>query len=390
MIKRLGVLLAITAVVAAGCSSSKKSTTTTATTEKSGGPATYDVGVDAKSTGFNGSFTTYFPKELTVHPGDTVDFKETFSGEPHTVTFGSQVDTGLAAADKLPPTADEPPDLLKIPNMFPQGPGDAIQSAAQPCFLDAGAAIPATDACPKAAAQPDFTGKQVLYSSGWLADQQTFTMKLAADLAPGTYRWFCEIHRGVMQGKLTVVAADAKAQTPAEVAAAGKAQLTDYEGKLAPVATKLGTLTAQTAQAGGDAQALQDAIVAQFGPKDIKVPVGGTVTWDVRGPHTITFGGNEAMRTYISRTPDGAVHFNPESFKPAGGGEPFPGGGGPPTKPTVFNGGSWDGTGVHSTGLGLGFGPPGILMYKLTFTKAGTYKYQCDVHPDMEGTVTVG
>jgi len=31
-----------------------------------------------------------------------------------------------------------------------------------------------------------------------------------------------------------------------------------------------------------------------------------------------------------------------------------------------------------------------LYLYKVTFSKAGTYTYLCQIHPDMEGTVKVG
>jgi len=37
-------------------------------------------------------FPAYFPKQVTVHPGDAVVFKQSWSGEPHTVTMGTAVD----------------------------------------------------------------------------------------------------------------------------------------------------------------------------------------------------------------------------------------------------------------------------------------------------------
>jgi plastocyanin len=53
-----------------------------------------------------------------------------------------------------------------------------------------------------------------------------------------------------------------------------------------------------------------------------------------------------------------------------------------PPKAKTYNGSHrWD------SGLPIGNGPP--KPFKLTFTKPGTYKYFCDVHPGMVGTVVV-
>src|SRR2546427_2666609 len=52
---------------------------------------TFPVQVDGKSSAFNFEATAYFPDQVTVHPGDTVDFTSVFRGEPHTVTFGTLV-----------------------------------------------------------------------------------------------------------------------------------------------------------------------------------------------------------------------------------------------------------------------------------------------------------
>ncbi len=55
----------------------------------SGTPQSYSVNVDGKNDTFPIAAVAYYPKELTAHPGDTVTFTSVFTGEPHTVTFGS-------------------------------------------------------------------------------------------------------------------------------------------------------------------------------------------------------------------------------------------------------------------------------------------------------------
>ena len=388
MLKKVGVAVLTVALLATACGKSKKSSSSTATTA-SGGGGSVTVDVDGKSDTFKTAYTAFFPNQATVHPGDTVDFKENWTGEPHTVTFGTLIDTGLAAADKLGPNAtDEPPELKKVPDVLPTGPGDAVQTTAQPCFLAAGDPPTGGAVCPKVT-QPDFDGKHTLYNSGFLAEGDTFSMKLAKDLAPGTYRYFCVIHREGMEGKITVVPSGQKAQSASEVAAAGKAQQAGIDAKLKAVFDKFPTLTAATAMAGGGSPDAPDGFLAEFGPNSVSVPVGGTVTWDVQGPHTIAFNATEDAVGAIAKAPDGSVHFNIKAAAPAGGPGSDPGAA-PPTKPTVIDGGKWDGTGFRNSGFLLGFGPPGILKFKLTFTKAGTYQMRCLIHPDMKGTVKVG
>jgi plastocyanin len=369
---------------------------TTTTTEATGGPQTVEVQVDASTADTPIAFTKYFPADVTLHPGDTVDFKSNFTGEPHTVTFGTLVDQGLAKVD--PNAQEEPPELAKIPALLPDGPGDAIQASAQPCFLASGDP-PTSDACTKdQQKQPDFDGTQTYYNSGFLADGETFSVKLADDLKPGTYSYFCALHRAGMSGKVVVVAADAKAETADEVASAGQKEHDDLVTKLQPTldAIKAGTLPpfVPTASptgviAGGGSQDVQSAVPVVFGPDSVDIKVGESVTWTILGPHTVTFGGDESLRTAIARAPDGAVHLNPASFTPAGGaGQPQ----GPPPAtpgpPIAIDGGSYDGAGLHNSGLVLSF-PPQLYTYSLKFTKAGTYDYFCAVHPDMKGVVNV-
>ena len=52
--------------------------------------------------------------------------------------------------------------------------------------------------------------------------------------------------------------------------------------------------------------------------------------------------------------------------------------------------GTWDGTGFLSSGIIVSFPPAPLYQYKVTFSKAGTYKYVCLIHTDMQGTVKVG
>jgi plastocyanin len=376
--------------------SSNAGGTTTTTAAAEGGAETVTVNVDASPASTSMAFTAYFPNEVTLHPGDTIDFASNFSGEPHTVTFGTLVDEGMAKAD--PNAQDEPAELKKIPPLLPDGPGDAIQASAQPCFLASGDP-PASDACSAdQQKQPDFDGTQTYYNSGFLADGDTFEVKLADDLRPGTYAYFCALHRGGMTGTVTVVAADAKAQSADEVEEAAQKALSDAQAQLQPAvdAIKKGTLppflpTAAPGSviAGGGAEESPSGVPVLFGPDSVDVKVGDSVTWTIIGPHTVTFGGDETLRTAIARAPDGGVHLNEQAFAPAGGaGQPQ----GPPPEapgpPIAIDGGSYDGSGVHSSGVVLSF-PPQLYTYSLKFTKAGTYDYFCTIHADMKGVVNV-
>ena len=56
--------------------------------------------------------------------------------------------------------------------------------------------------------------------------------------------------------------------------------------------------------------------------------------------------------------------------------------------PTPIDGGSYDGSGLHNTGVVQSF-PPQLYTYSLAFTTPGSYEYVCLIHPDMKGTINV-
>ena len=82
-----------------------------------------------------------------------------------------------------------------------------------------------------------------------------------------------------------------------------------------------------------------------------------------------------------------ATPLSPYRVFPAGGPGVQPGAQNPPA---VINGGSWNGQCFRSSGVIFGPPPPKSTVFTLTFSKAGTYTFQCTVHEDMKGTVKVG
>ena len=372
---------------------------------------TFTVDVDGKNPKVNEAFLAYYPSVVRVHAGDTVVFHEVGNGEPHTVTLGSLTNDAVAAYDALTPKqrqAATPPKTLmkldaKVPQLLPQGPGDAIQSAANPCFLATGAP-PAKAACPKSG-QPDFTGKETYYNSGWLDSNAKFSVHLSSAIAPGTYRFMCLLHRESMTGKVVVEPSSSAVASPSAQFAAGQKALASVEAKLAPAAAALAQgkpplpvkLPGKTtALAGSGSQNAQEAEITQFGPRKLHIPVGGSVTWYVIGPHSITFNSNKTDDDIRAVAPNGTVHLNPKALAPANApGEPPPKGSPPssngPPKFQVVAHKSWNGKGFLNTGVFTNsFGPPLIEGYTITFTHAGKYKYICTVHDDMNGEVDVG
>ena len=114
------------------------------------------------------------------------------------------------------------------------------------------------------------------------------------------------------------------------------------------------------------------------------------MTWINLGLHTISF---NVPRYFpiISVEDDGTVVYNPR-IAPAAGGAPQPPlpFGGPEAverpEPLVIDAGRWDGAGFYSSGL-IAADP--YVQYSITFSRPGTYKYACLIHPPMTGTIVV-
>lgn len=392
----LAIVATAVLVAATGCGGSKH------------GAQTFSVTVDGHNKAANESFIAYFPNVVRVHAGDSVTFDQVGVGEPHTVTLGTLVDPVLTAFEKLTPQQLQgpPPKALerldaKLPFLLPEGPGDAIQSAANPCYLDSGE--PGKAACAKKA-QPDFTGKQSFYNSGWLDKDQKWTVQLSKGTAPGTYHFMCLLHREGMTGKIVVVPSGTAVASPKEQAAVGEKQLAATEAKLqsAVVALRKGQAPipgvkipgSNPVLAGSGSPTVHEAEVDEFGPSTVHIPVGGSVTWWLLGVHSITFNSTKTNDDIRTVAPDGTVHLNKPALAPAGG----PGENHGPQQhgkaPINFfpnAKASWNGNGFFSSGVFANSSPPqAIEGYTLTFTRKGTYKYICTVHDDMKGTIVVG
>jgi plastocyanin len=352
-------------------------------------PQTFQVSVDGHSAENQTAFLSYFPHELSAHPGDTVEFDLADSGEPHTVTFSTLLDAGLAAEAAGADPATEP-NMAKLPVLLPDGPGDANQVAANPCYVASGdiPVDPAT-ACPTAE-QPALDGTQTFFNSGWMGPDTPFTVTLSPDIKPGTYHYFCLLHREGMVGTLTVVDPATEVKSPGDATAEGETQIADTVAKLAPAVEAANA--APPAMAGTASPDVQDALSTAFFPGTVSIPVGGSVSWTIIGPHTISFNAPQSATNIRVEAPDGTVHLNPAAAAPSGGpGAPPPPSTAPdPSVPIVIDAGTWDGTGFLSSGILVSFPPGPFYQYKVTFSTAGTYKVVCLIHTDMQGTVKVG
>jgi plastocyanin len=119
----------------------------------------------------------------------------------------------------------------------------------------------------------------------------------------------------------------------------------------------------------------------QFYPRHLTIHVGDTVEW-IGFFHTITFG-PDAMLVQLEKnfiipiTPVTSMppklQINPKVAFPSGGS-------------------TYNGTGFVNSGILVFTTPQGSNApptFKLKFTAAGTFAYDCLVHPGMDGTITV-
>jgi plastocyanin len=267
-------------------------------------------------------------------------------------------------------------------------------------------------------AQPDFTGTQAYYSSGFIPyagnNGNSFDIKLSTNIKPGTYHYYCTVHGPGMQGRIIVKPAGASIPSQGAVDRAALSQANTLTGSVRKALKQVNALPKfdlikvandiskfQPPPTDNQIAKLKDGYFAgyttndpnsvlanEFVPRTIHANVGEKVTWAMIGEHTVSF--NVPKYVPILRTDKaGTVSFNP--VVNSGAGPKFP-----KTAPDdagdayIVDGGTWNGTGFHSSGLDeLDTGDSNVVGYSLAFSKPGTYQYACLIHPKMVGTVVV-
>lgn len=127
----------------------------------------------------------------------------------------------------------------------------------------------------------------------------------------------------------------------------------------------------------GSAQNTITNLSDTFSPRALTIHAGDAVTW-IGAFHTVTFGPEADIHAveqhFVVPVPQKAgpplLTINPKAALPAGG-------------PT-YNGSGWSNSGFLQPDA-----HGGPAKYTLTFTKPGTYSYDCLVHAGMDGMITV-
>jgi plastocyanin len=312
----------------------------------------------------------FFPKVVTVHVGDTVTWQ--FRGL-HTATF---------------PGAKRP-----YPSIAPVGGKEpAVKDAAGQPFWWGGAA-PLLGISPLTIL---LQGASTISSPSEVRSSGVLRVLTAGPKKPpapylltftkaGTYRYQCAIHPG-MRGVVRVLPSTATVPTPAAQEQQGVVELrhaiADVRrlNRQRPTAASTVLVGAGHTATGGE--------VTSFFPGRLAVKVGTTVTFrnaDQTDIHTVTFG-PEKLRTRIENN-FVAPHGHLILLEPLGvfASEP-------PRSGIVQYDGANHGNGYLNSGILNPRGSPakaGPQTFRVTFTKAGTYHYECVVHQNMDGTIVV-
>jgi plastocyanin len=192
---------------------------------------------------------------------------------------------------------------------------------------------------------------------------------------PGTYEYFCDVHYD-MRGVVVVKPDGAQVPSAADNAATvAKQAQRDLEVAKALAATQVDGNRVDLGEAGK----FNVEVLAMF-PSTLHVPTGSTVTFQMSPltgeTHTATFG-PESYRNELANSFLGAV-FDPRAAYPSD-----------PTIPISLSPTSHGNGFANSGALDLDAGTPLPPQSTITFTKPGTYRYQCLIHPFMRGTVVV-
>jgi plastocyanin len=392
--------------------------------------------VDFRHDEFAAAFLQYYPEQLKVRPGDTIQFRQAWTGEPHSVTFGKVVDDFIEVFPALEEYesveaareggVDE--DIIdKAVQSYARFPTmtdafQAVPAGAEPCFVadmddapifrDVDTDVVDRNAtCPKGGKeQPAFNGRQALYNSGFIPYSgergNTFTVPIAEDATPGTYQYYCNYHFVFMGGSVEVVEKGAEIPSQSEVSKQARKEIDADAAKAlervrAAEAKRVGDTIRETVE-GPEGESVSEvtlplsgratddetpAIINEFFPRKFTAKVNEKVTWSLDGSlHTVSF--NVPKYFPIFTVADsGRVRWDPQAYEPRGWDLDYEARtfGPEEPEPVEIDAGRWDGKGgFHSSGALL----PGDT-FSVTFTKPGTYPFACVLHPQMVGTLVV-
>ena len=349
----------------------------------------------------------FFPRALAAHPGDTIVFKQSWSGDPHTVTLGRLVDHAvLPLAPYLKGLKPLPPDPKKLAGGFDALPSffdpDVNQLAAQPCYLAHGPLPEGSGPCPKPErTESDFHGTETFFNSGFIPFQglrgNRFTLKLAPDIKPGEYAFNCLVHGPQMSGVIDVFAASKHIGGQAQINADAQRQIRRFDSELSHL--HAATTNAPkpdgadiVAGASANQRSLDGYDDREFFPETFHARVGQRVTWFIstEPAHTVSFDVPRYLPVIITAR-NGDVQGNPETTEPRNGpGYPTSGvandNGDPATRPPPsVDVGNYDGAKFLSSGASF----EGPMLYSIAFSRPGTYHYACLLHPRMVGEIVV-
>ena len=307
-------------------------------------------------------FDGFFPSSPKIHVGDSVSWS--INGF-HTVTF-------LAKGQSLPPLV-MPSPANPISGQLDAS-GTAFWFNGQPNLLiNPQAAAPAGGTT--------YSGKGFL-NSGLPGEgpPKPFVVKFTK---AGTFTFHCVVHPG-MQGTVRVLAKGASIPSAKQDKATAIAQFKEglvHARKLAKVKPPTDTVLA-----GHDAGTVT---WLRFFPENLKVKAGTTVEFKIsskREIHTITFG-PEAFTGKIESTFTAPLPGTGTNGPPTIGLNPlgaYPSD--PPPLPAYT--GANHGNGYEGVGI-LSLGGPQPSSAKITFTKPGVYSFECVIHANMDGKITV-
>jgi|tagenome__1003787_1003787.scaffolds.fasta_scaffold20902086_3 plastocyanin len=327
----------------------------------------YAGGDQAKGLPKQASPNAFYPRALRIRVGDTVTWR--FRGF-HSVTF--------------PVRGEGPPPLVLATTDKPvSGVADA---AGNPFWFNGQPNLPLDPVGAQKSTVTRYNGSAVLGSGLPLgARPKPFSLRFRR---AGTFLFSCVVHPG-MRGRVHVVRTRRGVRSPAAQEAVGERQLArDVRAAKRLVAAPSPSGAGATVGVGRTSPAV--AVYKMF-PRTLTVAAGQPVTFTMAGEfrsevHTVTFG-PEKLRASIEKNfveplpavGAGALGLNPQGAYPSDQ---------PPALP------SYDGTnhgdGFLNTGL-LDNDPstPFRSEATITFTKPGTYDYECVIHEHMDGRIVV-